>query len=109
MYPHDKNCPTDITSPEPVGVCDLCYQKFYLSELFWLFDFRGNNLQNLRLRVCRRDLDVPADQLRPIIIVGAEGVVRDPRPPQYAANAAGGTTPPTSAELSEIFDDMIPP
>lgn len=93
MYAHDIHCPTDISSPRAVGVCDRCYRKFYLDELYWQFDFRGEHLQNLRLRVCRDDLDVPQNQYRPIIIRGPEGTLRDPRPPQYAANAAAGPSP----------------
>jgi hypothetical protein len=53
-------------------------------------EWRGNSLQNIRIRVCPRDIDTPNEQLRPLIIVGPEGVVRDPRPYDYQANAQGG-------------------
>src|SRR5579859_1691889 len=96
MYPHDARTPTDINAPEPIGYCDRCYRRFRLSDLQFQYDYRGNALVNLWLRVCPDDLDLPAETLRPIIIVGIEGTVRDPRPPQYQANFQGGTTPPTS-------------
>lgn len=93
MYNHDIHCSTSISAPRPTGVCDRCYRKFYLDDLVWQWDYRGNHLQNLRIRVCRDDLDRPQDQNRPIIIRGPEGSLRDPRPPQYAANAAAGPSP----------------
>lgn len=89
MYAHDLKCPTSPSTPEPVGICDRCGEKRYLRDLVWQWDQRGQSLQNLRLRVCYdRCLDSPATVLRPIVIEGPEGVVRDPRPPQYAADAA---------------------
>lgn len=107
MWPHDLKCPTNLFAPEPVGVCDRCYAKAYLSELEFQFDYAGgNNLTNLRIRVCSRCRDVPADQRRPIVITGPEGTVRDPRPPQYAVNALGGTVPPSP--VNQIFPDGAP-
>ena len=93
MNPHDLHCPTSITAPEPVGVCDRCYRKFYLRDLVWQWEYSGDHLQNRRIRVCPQDLDIPNEQLRPIIIRGPEGSLRDPRPPQYAANAAAPSGP----------------
>lgn len=107
MYPHDLHCPTNINEPQDIGVCDRCYRKFYLSELVWQWDQRGNSVQNLRIRVCRDDLDEVATTLAPIVIVGPEGVVRDPRPYFYAQNNLGGTTPPNEAQLSP-FPWLVP-
>lgn len=93
MYAHDLRCPTSLSAPQPVGVCDLCYRKWYLDDLRWQFNWRGDHLQNLRVRRCPQCLDVPSEFLRPIIIRGPEGSLRDPRPPQYAANAAAPSGP----------------
>lgn len=93
-YAHDLHCPTDINSPQEVGWCDRCYRKYRLQDLDWQLDVRGNALVNLGIRVCSECYDSPADILRPVIIIGPEGVVRNPRPPSYAQNFAGGTTPP---------------
>ena len=95
-YAHDLHCPTDSADPQEVGWCDRCYRKFYLKDLNWQYDVSGNSLQNLGIKVCQECYDKPADILRPIIIVGPEGVVRDPRPPAYAANFAGGVAAPES-------------
>jgi hypothetical protein len=61
-----------------------------MSQLSFQHDFRGNALANLKILVCPRDLDVAADQLRPVIIVGKEGYVADPRPPLFEQQAVGG-------------------
>jgi hypothetical protein len=89
-WPHDLRTPTDINAPEPVGWCDRCYRKWPLAMLVWQYDYRGLAMQNLAIRVCPNDLDEPQPQLRPVIITGPEGVVKDPRPPYYAQNYEGG-------------------
>jgi hypothetical protein len=89
-YPHNLRAPTSPSAPEAVGVCVRCYFLYPLKELRWQYQWVGNKLQNIRLRVCPRDYDTPNEQLRPIIIQGPEGVVRDPRPYQHRADAQGG-------------------
>jgi hypothetical protein len=93
MWPHDLHCPTDMSAPQEVGWCDRCYHKYYLAELNWQYDIRGDALQNTGLRVCSNCYDEPNEVLRPVEIRGPEGVVRDPRPPYYAANFVGGEPP----------------
>lgn len=93
MYPHNLRAPVNINAPEPTGVCDRCYFYYPLALLLWQHDYRGDHLQNLRIRVCPQCLDRPAEFLRPIIIRGPEGSLKDPRPPQYAANAAAPSGP----------------
>lgn len=106
-WPHDLRAPTNVFAPEPVGICDRCSAKRYLSSLQWQFDYTGgSNLTNLRIRVCPRCMDAPADQRRPFIVTGPEGTVRDPRPPNYAAMMAGGTEPPSL--VNQIFPDHVP-
>jgi hypothetical protein len=80
MYSHDAKCPTSPEQPEPTGFCDRCQQKYFLKDLRWQWDQRGQSLQNLRIRVCPKDYDDPSTFLRPIEIRGPEGVVRDARP-----------------------------
>lgn len=93
-WPHSLRVTIPINTTVDWGVCDRCYFLFDLNDLVWQWDQRGRSLANLRIRVCPRCLDDPATTLAPIIIIGPEGVVRDPRPYQYEANAEGGTTPP---------------
>lgn len=98
-YSHDLKCPTNMSRPQPVGVCDRCSEKRYLDDLVWQYDYRGRSLQNLRIRVCKdRCLDKPNPQLQPVVILGPEGTIKDPRPPAYAQQAAeGGNVAPSSA------------
>jgi hypothetical protein len=107
-HPHDRRAPTNPFSPEPVGHCDRCGFKYPMSQLSWQHDFRGNALANLKILVCPRDLDVPADQLRPVIITVIEGFVKDARPPNYEADAIGGPygpRPPSGPGGPSFIDD----
>lgn len=90
-YPHNLRAPVNSTRPEPTGVCDRCYFYYPLVRLMWQYDYRGRALQNLRIRVCPRCLDKPNPQLQPVVILGPEGTVKDPRPPAYAQQAAEGS------------------
>ena len=107
MYAHDTLCPTSITHPQPVGWCDRCYRKRFLVDLVWQWDVRGLGLKNLRIRVCRDNqpcLDEPAWFLKAIVIGPDPVPPTDPRPPSYAANNAGGTTPPTDLQTFILGD-----
>lgn len=105
-WPHDLRTPTNPNAPEPVGWCDRGYHKWPLAQLAWQFDQRGNAIVNIGIRVCPRCMDEVATILAPVIIQGPEGVVLDPRPPQYQANFAGGVAAPTAA--NPIYPNGIP-
>lgn len=109
MYPHDIHCPTNVQQPQPTGWCDRCYRKFFLSDLAWQWDVSGNKLANRRIRVCCECYDEPATTLYPIRIIGPEGTVRDPRPPNYAANFAGGVSAPANIGQFLYSWQDIPP
>lgn len=72
-------------SPESFGRCDRCSLWYNLNDLAFQFDYRGLKLQNLGLRVCRRCLDKPSPQLRPIILPPDPVPVMNPRPENFAA------------------------
>jgi hypothetical protein len=109
MLPHDLHCPTNPYSPEPVGVCQRCYRKFWLKDLQFQWDFRGNSLKNLYILVCYEDLDKPYEFNRPIIIGPDPVVPRWPSPPQYAANALGGEAGPPPLEIPNEMISEYPP
>ena len=95
MYSHDTYCPTDPSSPKPVGFCDRCNRKFYLDELVWQLQWTAATLSNTYLRVCTKGcLDVPNEQNR-VIVIGPDPVpLKDPRPGfQVAEEAAQGVPP----------------
>lgn len=70
--------------PQALGICDRCGFRYTHSHLRWQFDFRGPQLQNTRLLVCRRCEDVPQDQLRPIILPPDPMPIQNPRPEAFA-------------------------
>ena len=99
--PHNLHAPLNSRSPEPWGFCDRCNLLYPLHELVFQLDYRGNNLQNLQIRVCTRTcLDIPQDQLRPIIIGPDPVPLRDPRPGFWPQQEnAGGVPPVPSPQL----------
>ena len=100
----------DSTNPEGFGVCDRCNFLYNLNELVWQHYFRGPNLVNIWLRVCRRTcLDIPQSQVLPKILPPDPIPLYQPRPENYAAedagqiSAAASAHPPTPG--SPILDD----
>lgn len=65
-YPSGANgrAYVDARNPAAFGCCDRCGFRYNLIALSWQFDWRGAQLQNLRILVCDRCLDKPQEQLR---------------------------------------------
>lgn len=72
-------------NPQAQGVCDRCGIWYTLADLQWNFDWRGTQLQNLWLRVCRRCLDTPQQQLRSISLPADPTPVWQSRPENFEA------------------------
>jgi hypothetical protein len=105
-FPQSRYAYADMQKPSPWFVCDRCGFRKMKSESAWQFDYRGLELQNLRILVCQVCLDNPQPQLRPIIIGPDPVPVKDPRP-GFAAQQMGYTAP---VNVLEIIDgDLIPP
>ena len=80
----------DLRRPKPIGYCDRCNFRYYLDDLRWQFDWRGNALQNLRILVCKPCEDKPFELNRPIIIGPDPYPLKDPRPGYLASEEAQG-------------------
>lgn len=78
--------------PEAQGVCDRCGFRYLLSRMQWQFDYLGNRLQNTRLIVCDRCLDVPHVMTVPVVVPPDPVPVRNPRPDDYALSLSNQTT-----------------
>jgi|SRR5215475_1063701 len=70
-------------SPSALGICDRCGFMYNHSDLQWQHDWRGPRLQNLRILVCEKCLDVPQEQLRTITLPADPQPIDNPRPEQY--------------------------
>jgi len=94
-------------NPQAQGVCDRCGIWYTLADLQWQFDWRGTALQNLWLRVCRRCLDTPQEQLRAIQLPADPVPVWQPRPENFdAAEIPYNTGPigvPTGLDINAIM------
>ena len=94
LPPHNLRAPTNPDAPEYIGVCDRCGFVYPLDELVWQYDYRGNALANLRIRVCtEKCLDQPYEHFRPILVGPDPIPPRDPRPYNYATQNLGGSPP----------------
>lgn len=104
-------------SPEAQAVCDRCYCNYSLDDLAWQFQWAGTKLQNLRLLVCPRCLDVPQPALKTIIIPPDPLPRLNPRhenyvdtSPTYIAteNAQQITTESGDNLIWELGDELLP-
>ena len=59
---------TSTTNPEAHAICDRCSFRYNFNDLSWQYEWRGSTLQNVRILVCMRCLDVPQEQLRAITL-----------------------------------------
>jgi hypothetical protein len=54
--------------PVSFAVCDRCGIWYSITDLKFQYQWAGPKLQNLRLLVCQRCLDVPQPQLKPRLL-----------------------------------------
>lgn len=54
--------------PQAAGVCDRCGRMWNHKDLSFQFDWRGEQLFNLRILVCQPCYDTPQEQLRARIL-----------------------------------------
>lgn len=110
-FPQSRFAYADMAKPSPWAYCDRCGFRYLHSDLVWQFDWRGNQLANLRILVCKRTCDDKPFELNRPIIIGPDPIpVRDPRP-GYQATQQGYT--PVFTPLELVSDDgagsIIPP
>jgi len=83
----------NTTSPRAFARCDRCGFIYNHADLKFQFDFRGPQLQNLRILVCKPCTDNPQPQLKPIILTQDPMPVMNARPEDYYyANTQGLST-----------------
>lgn len=90
---------TDPTAPSPPGICDRCGFKYLLSDLTWQTQWAGSQLLNLRILVCCRCLDTPAEFLRTLILPADPPPILNVRPGFYQQEESQG----------QFVDNEIPP
>jgi len=93
-YPHNILCPTNPSSPEPVGFCDRCGFLVYLSDLDWQLEWAGADITNTFMLVHGTCLDVPNEQRRTIVIGPDPAPLRNIRPGYQVSQEAASGVPP---------------
>lgn len=86
----------DANNPNALGQCDRCSFIYNLKNLRFQFDWRGNVLTNLRIRVCPKCYDVPYQGNRPIKLPADPPPVMNARPITYAVEEEDGPPVPIS-------------
>ena len=71
------------TRPEAHGICDRCQFRFLHRDLSWQMQWRGTQLQNIRLLVCDSCKDKPNEQLRTIVLPPDPIPIMNARPENY--------------------------
>lgn len=80
----------DPKNPRAFGVCDRCGLWYNLHDLVWQHEWRGNDLVDIRLRVCTLTcLDVPFELDRPLYLPPDPPPVDQPRVETFAIDEAG--------------------
>lgn len=96
---------TDPKSPKSFGVCDRCGIWYNLQDLVWQHEWRGNDLVDIRIRVCKRTcLDTPYEFNRPLYLPPDPAPVDQPRIETFAIdeNLTAWDQP------NEFWDGSIP-
>lgn len=78
MRPHG-HFKVDSRRPIARAVCDRCGFVYNRTDLKFQYQWSGALLQNLRLLVCQRCMDVPQEQLRTIILPADPVPISNPR------------------------------
>lgn len=83
---------TDPRNPNAFGVCDRCGVWYNLKDLVWQHEWRGNELVDIRIRVCTVTcLDVPFELNRPLFLPPDPPPVEQPRPENFAIDESSDT------------------
>lgn len=59
---------TSATSPQAHAICDRCGFRYNFVDLIWQYEWRGATLQNIRILVCKKCLDIPQENVRSIVV-----------------------------------------
>lgn len=111
MRPHGR---ADVASSRPraLGVCDRCGFLFNHDKLMWQTDWRGPQVQNLRILVCEGCLDTHQQNGQRTIVLPADPVpIMNARPEAYIPDSnplsgLGADPSPARWQFGSMFGSM---
>jgi hypothetical protein len=81
--PHGR-AEIDANDPQAFACCDRCGILYNLPDLYWQFQYVGPVLSQIKILVCNRCRDVPAEFLKTPILPADPYPVFNARPEAYA-------------------------
>jgi hypothetical protein len=86
--PNNASYRTNPRSPQAIAVCDRCGFWFNHCNMSFQQEWRGNNLTDIRLLVCRKCYDVPFQLNRPLVLPQDPPPIDQPRTENFAVDEA---------------------
>jgi hypothetical protein len=96
---------TSSTNPQAHAICDRCGFRYNHVDLKWQYDWRGAQLQNIKILVCQQCYDTPQNQLRSIVVPADPTPIINARVQDFAGaetNFQTITQPPTIDPVTGI-------
>lgn len=113
---------TSARKPQAHAICDRCGFRYNMVDLQFQYEWRGPVIQNIRVLVCKKCLDVPQENIRAIIVpadpepiinartqdfVGAETNYRAVSRPTVTDPITGLPIPSTTLRVTEDCNNRI--
>lgn len=74
---------TSAKQPQAHAICDRCGFRWNWVDLQWQYEWRGPVVQNIRILVCRKCLDVPQENVRAITVPADPTPIINARPQDF--------------------------
>ena len=100
---------TNAASPQAHAICDRCGFRYNWVDLSWQYDWRGAQLANIRILVCKRCKDDPQNQLRSIVVPADPTPVINARTQDFVAASINYSTVSGTGTIDPVTGIPIPP
>lgn len=100
---------TSASNPQAHAICDRCGFRYNWVDLSWQYDWRGAQLANIRILVCRTCKDTPQQQLRSIVVPADPVPIINARTQDFVAAEINYSTVSGSGTVDPVTGIPIPP
>jgi hypothetical protein len=100
---------TNSANPQAHAICDRCGFRYNWVDLSWQFDWRGAQLANIRILVCRPCRDTPQQQLRSIVVPADPVPIINARTQDFVAASINYSSVSGGGTVDPVTGIPIPP